>query len=232
MFMLKYFYFNTLKVHKQIIIKTDKKIIDQDKKKIYIFFVNVFGQRINSIGVENIVNKLGVEVSILIFDGLIEFVGEALSFGVDVLAPVLELSERFQSRICDYGLGLQQTNAIGNGRYVHKAEHIIGEKRVFKFGIDVVVVVVCVVRRDGRSVKCQVERRIVALMMMQIGLGRCAQVSQVDRKQLGRVVAQVKHFYRLAQVEADKFARTIYHKHLTLRCFDQQFLITVFLKVK
>lgn len=112
-------------------------------------------------------NHSGVEILSLTLGSLIELIGQVLSFGEYILAFVFELSERFETWIFDDGISLKKTDSISDRRDVNEAEDIVRGLLVESVG-----------RRDGRGVECQLERRLVTLLLavrVEIGFGcRCA----------------------------------------------------------
>lgn len=112
-------------------------------------------------------NHSGVEILSLALGSLIELIGQVLSLGEYILAFVFELSERFETWIFDDGIGLKKTDSIRDRRDVNEAEDIVRGLLVESVG-----------RRDWRGVECQLERRLVTLLLavrVEIGFGcRCA----------------------------------------------------------
>lgn len=112
-------------------------------------------------------NHSGVEILSLALGSLVELIRQVLSLCEYILAFVFELSERFETWIFDDGIGLKKTDSIRDRRDVYKAEDVVRGLLVESVG-----------RRDGRSIECQLERRLVTLLLavrVEIGFGcRCA----------------------------------------------------------
>lgn len=112
-------------------------------------------------------NHSWVEILSLALGSLIELIGQVLSLSEYILAFVFELSERFESRIFDDGIGLKKTDSIRDRRDVDEAENVVWGLLIESVGW-----------RDWRGVECQLERRLVTLLLavrVEIGFGcRCA----------------------------------------------------------
>lgn len=70
-------------------------------------------------------NHSRVEILSLALGSLIELIGQVLSLSEYILAFVFELSERFESRIFDDGIGLKKTDSIRDRRDVDEAEDVV-----------------------------------------------------------------------------------------------------------